>query len=139
MYKTFSPTPDWEEMLNRPSKSDSNSKGKRNKKNKNNNKNKAKRTNNLNRNRNRANASNRIRRRNISNDFSIFVDSSSLDDDDVTFNDITLNDDKDKSIASLFSSLHNIQNQLHFKRQDETSMNIAKLKQVPICQLQLLN
>ena len=45
-----------------------------------------------------------------------------------SFSDIDI--DVDKTLSTVFSSLHNIQNQIGFKRQDELALNMAKLKQV---------
>jgi hypothetical protein len=69
-----------------------------------------------NNNRNRANATtNNNNRRKRKNDFSIFGEDS----------------EKCFSLSSVFSSLHNIQNQINMKQMDsDSTFNVAKLKQV---------
>ena len=69
-----------------------------------------------NNNRNRGNATTNNNRRKRKNDFSIFGERE--------------DSEKGFSLSSVFSSLHNIQNQINMKQMDDSAFNVAKLKQV---------
>ena len=118
LYKTFNPSQDLEtESIGRSGKGDSIPKSKRKVTGK-----KRPTTNKANSRSKNVNG----HRRKMKNSFgSIFADK--ITDASV---DSIADVDVDKTLSTVFSSLHNIQNQIGFKRQDELALNMAKLKQV---------
>ena len=115
LYKAFNPIQEPETKTGKQGKGDSSVKNKRI------GGAKSKRKPAQNNNRNRTTNNNRKKRNNNSNEFSELLTGGA-----------DKNLDKGFSLSSVFSSLHNIQHQINMKQRspEETSFNVAKLKQV---------